>query len=294
MEERTDVWPALRIECMLGEGAVWDARRNLLWFVDIKRHYLWRFDPKSGESDCFGAPGQIGWALPAENGFLLCGIDLKLYSFDPHTAQFEKLIAIEGEPRTNRVNDACTDPFGRVWFGTMDNDETDPTGRFHVFERGRISQAGPCGIIIPNGPAVNAEGTRIYFNDTANKRIMVADMNATGIGEPRIFVGPSQDFPPGHPDGPVVDAEGYVWSAFYGGGCVARFSPEGKLVTKIPIPARDVTKMAFGGKDFGTAFITSATKDMEPEQRRNYPLAGSLFAFESAVRGFAQTPAKLS
>ena len=118
-------------------------------------------------------------------------------------------------------------------------------------------------------------------------------MSAAGVGEARSFVDTGALFPDAYPDGPVVDAEGYVWTGLYLGGRVARFSPDGELADTIDIPARDITKMAFGGGDFKTAFVTSATKNMEASDMQAYPLAGGLFTFEAPVAGFAQMQAKL-
>lgn len=284
----------LAAEAKLGEGVLWDAERRVVWFVDIKRKRLWHFDPATGSNSFAEAPDQIGWAIPAEGGLLLCGLKDGLHTFDPEKQRFEKLMAVPGEPAGNRLNDACTDPWGRVWFGSMDDGEQGATGRFYVFDRGEIRPAGPSGIGITNGPAVDAAGTRIYFTDTGGQKIHVADLTGEGVGEPRLFVDTAQHFPKAYPDGPVVDAEGHVWSAFYFGACVARFSPEGKLVDKIDIPARDVTKMGFGGPDLGTAFVTSATQSMKEPDLGEHPMSGSLFAFDAPVKGFAQTRARLS
>ncbi|GAB5352704.1 SMP-30/gluconolactonase/LRE family protein [Qipengyuania sp. 483] len=288
-----DVKAVLPAETKLGEGVLWDAERQVVWFVDIKRHRLWHFDPTNGSNSYAKAPEQIGWAIPAEGGKLLCGLKDGLYLFDPETASFEKLGSVPGEPATNRLNDACTDPWGRVWFGSMDDGENSASGRFYVFDRGDIRAAGPSGITITNGPAVNAAGDRIYFTNTSDQKIMVADLSPRGVGEARPFADTGALFPDAYPDGPVVDAEGYVWTGVYLGSKVARFSPDGKLDTTIDIPARDVTKMAFGGSDFRTAYVTSATKNMTPADMERYPEAGSLFAFAAPVAGFAQTRAKL-
>ncbi len=283
----------LRAEAALGEGAVWDAGRQILWFVDIKRQRLWHYDPATGSNAHVDAPEQIGWALPAENGLLICGLKDGLYLFDPEARRFDKLMAVPGEPGGNRLNDACTDPWGRVWFGSMDDGEGDATGRFYVFDRGEIRAAGPANIAITNGPAVNAAGDRIYFTDTLDKRIMVADLGPAGVGDARPFAHTAEDFPNAFPDGPVVDAEGHVWTGLYLGGQVARYSPDGVLVDRIAIPARDVTKMAFGGPDFATAYVTTAMKDMKAEDMHPYPDAGSLFDFAAPARGFAQARVKL-
>ena len=288
-----EVRTVLAAESKLGEGVLWDADREVVWFVDIKRHRLWHYDPATGSNSYAEAPDQIGWAIPAEGGLLLCGLKDGLYTFDSEAKRFEKLMDVPGEPTSNRLNDACTDPWGRVWFGSMDDSEGTASGRFYVFDRGTIRPAGPDGITITNGPAVNAEGDRIYFTDTTAQRILVADLTKAGVGEARSFADTGSLFPDAYPDGPVVDAEGYVWTGLYLGGKVARFTPDGELDTTIDIPARDVTKMAFGGRDLRTGYATSATKNMEPSDMADYPDAGGLFAFEAPVAGFAQPKAKL-
>ncbi len=227
MEMNLAVTAVLAADSRLGEGVLWDAGRAVVWFVDIKRHRLWHFDPATGSNAFAEAPEQIGWAIPTEEGPLLCGLKDGLYTFAPETGSFTKLCAIPGEPATNRLNDACTDPWGRVWFGSMDDGEAEASGRFYVFDRGEVRPAGPSGIRITNGPAVNAAGTRIYFTDTAGQKIHVADLSQDGVGEARLFADTGALFPDAYPDGPVVDAEDHVWTGLYLGSCVARFDPDG-------------------------------------------------------------------
>lgn len=290
MEIARDVRQLVDARCALGEGVVWDAERCMVWFVDIKRQRLWRFDPATANHEFTEAPGQIGWALPAEGGLLLCGLQDGLHTFDPATRQFAWLREVPGEPASNRLNDACTDPWGRVWFGSMDDGEGQASGRFYVFDRGEVRAAGPSDIAITNGPAVNQAGDRIYFTDTGSRRILVADLSRDGVGEARLFAATASDFPDAYPDGPVVDAQDHLWTGLYHGGAVARYAPDGRLVATIACPARDITKLAFGGADFSEAYVTSATKDVAPggEAAARYPQAGSLFAFAAPVNGFAQ------
>lgn len=286
--------PVLDANALLGEGPCWDVARQLVWMVDIKRHRLWQYDSVSGDHKYYQAPAQIGWALPSSEGPLLCGLQDGLHTFDPVTGAFTFLAEVPGEPAGNRLNDACTDPWGRAWFGSMDDGEEQASGRFYVFDRGEVRPAGPDGITITNGPAVNAAGDRIYFTDTLRRKIMVADLTAEGVGPVRSFVDTAVHFPDAYPDGTTVDSEGYLWSAFYLGGCAARFTPDGELALTIPLPARDVTKIAFGGSDLMIAFATTATKDLADADRADWPGAGSLLAFRSPVAGFVQTPVKLT
>ena len=293
MEIATEVRTLLDAQFQLGEGPVWDAERQVLWFVDIKRHFLWHYDPVTGSNARAEAPGQIGWALPAEGGRLLCGLEDGLYLFDPETQDFADLGPVPGEPARNRLNDGCTDPWGRAWFGSMDDREQEASGRFYVFDRGEIRPAGPSGISITNGPAVSPQGDRIYFTDTTAQKIMVADLSASGVGEARPFANTAADFPDAYPDGPIVDAENHVWTGLYFGACAARYSPDGKLVATVPLPARDITKLAMGGADLRTGFVTTATKNMAEGDYPAHPASGSLLAFHSPVAGFAPTRVKL-
>jgi len=292
VEIAVDTHSVLAAESKLGEGVLWDAERSVVWFVDIKRHRLWQYDPKTGSGVFAEAPGQIGWALPADDGLLLCGLDDGLYIFG-FPVSFTRMLAVPGEPPGNRLNDACTDPWGRVWFGSMDDAEQAASGRFYVFDRGEIRAAGPSGISITNGPAVSGAGDRIYFTDTPGKRILVADLSATGVGEARPFADTGSLFPDAYPDGPIVDAEDHVWTGLYRGGRLARFSPDGRLVATFTMPARDVTKMALGGPDLSTAYVTTATKDMDDAAKAQFPSAGSLLSFKSQVAGLMPTKAKL-
>ena len=293
MEIKAEVREVLKAEAKLGEGVLWDADRQTVWFVDIKRHFLWHYDPASGSNARAEAPGQIGWALPAEGGLLLCGLQDGLYTFDPETQAFAKLMDVPGEPAGNRLNDACTDPWGRVWFGSMDDSEQSDSGAFYVFDKGTIRQAGPRNISITNGPAVNAAGSKIYFTDTVAQKIMVADLSQDGVGEARPFVDTGALFPNAYPDGPIVDAEDHVWTGLYLGGQVARFSPDGQLVATVKMPGRDVTKMALGGPDMTTAYVTTATKNMEPGDYAAHPASGSLLAFDAPAAGVKTTKVKL-
>lgn len=283
----------LAAKCILGEGPVWDAQRGVVWFVDIKRHQLWHYDPENGSNSVVEAPDQIGWALPAEGGMLLCGLKDGLYIFEPETGTFSKLMNVPGEIVTNRLNDACTDRWGRVWFGSMDDSEATNSGRFYVYDRGEIRPTGPAGISITNGPAVNADSSLIYFTDTVAQKIMVADLTQDGVGDARPFVDVAAHFPGAYPDGPHVDAQGNVWTGLFLGSQAARFAPDGSLAGTTALPAQNITKLCLGGADLRTAYVTTARKGMDDNAIAAEPRNGALLSFRVDVPGFATALAKL-
>jgi xylono-1,5-lactonase len=286
------------IECVaatraaLGEGPLWDVARQCLWFVDITGRNLHRFDPADRTVETHAAPAEIGWVLPAQDGRLLAGLRDGLYWFDPQRRRFAFRQAVPGEPAGNRLNDACTDREGRVWFGSMSHDGTAATGRFYCLEAGRIRPAGPAGIAITNGPAVSGDGRTIYFTDTLGGRIVKARLDADGtLGPVGAFA--TLDAADGLVDGPVVDAEDCLWTGLYGGWSIQRFAPDGRHLTSIPLPVANVTKLAFGGPDLRTIYVTSATKCLAAPELVAQPLAGGLFACRSSVAGIAPTPVGL-
>jgi sugar lactone lactonase YvrE len=114
------------------------------------------------------------------------------------------------------------------------------------------------------------------------------DRDAIGtLTNRRVFVEIEKDA--GLPDGTAVDADGCVWIAMWGGWGVRRYSPAGELLSQIRLPCANVTKVAFGGPDYSSVFVTTAWSGLSATQRAEQPLAGDLFCFESDVPGAKST-----
>jgi sugar lactone lactonase YvrE len=225
---------------------------------------------------------------------LLAGLKSGLHVFDVSLTEWSHLGPIVGEPVENRLNDACVDPAGRVYFGSMDDGEEVASGRFYRFSRGIVEPFGPAGICITNGPAVSADGKRIYFTDTLGKKILTAAITADGgLGPIKLFVDTVRDFPEAYPDGPVCDAQGGVWTGLWNGWGVAHYAADGSLIEKIDLPVANITKLAFGGRDLNRLFVTTARKGLDPAALAAQPMAGDLFSFDSAVQGVVSARVQL-
>ena len=283
---------AAEVGATLGEGPVWDAARQCLWFVDIKQQRLFRYDPADARCRQWRAPGDIGWALPTDAGDLLCGLADGLYRFDVDTAQFAFWRAVEPQSPGNRLNDACTDAAGRLWFGSMDNAETVAAGSFYRLADGALAVVGPGPMTITNGPALAPDGRTIYFTDTLARRIWRAPVDDHGaVGAANLFVEFTGEA--GYPDGPVTDAAGNLWTGMFGGAGAWCFDPSGVKRGFVAFPTANVTKLAFGGADLKTVYATTATKGLSAGQRAAEPAAGNLFAFDVAVAGCAVQPLRI-
>jgi len=268
----------------LGEGPVWVERDSALWFVDIKKQQVHRYDPADGSKRSWEAPEQIGFILPAERGGFVAGLKSGLYRFDERSGTFDLIVEVEPDKPMNRLNDGVVDPEGRVWFGTMDNNEKDKSGAFYCFARGRLVRTAIDGIAITNGPAISPDGRLLYVVDTLRGTIEAAEILGDGeLGERRPFV--RIDPKDGHPDGPSIDSEGCVWISLYAGWEARRYSPAGELLERVRFPVANITKIALGGDDLRTAYATTARQMLNPAQIAKQPQIGDLFEFRVDIPG---------
>jgi len=278
------VWP---VEAVLGEGPVWLANEGAVYFVDIKRHNVHRFEVSTGETRTWSAPAQCGFVVPYAGDTFVCGLQGGLYRFTPLTGRFELLGRVEGELPGNRLNDGYADARGRLWFGSMDDAEVEPTGSLYMADESGEIVARDSGYVITNGPAMSPDGRTLYHGDTMNRVVYAFDIASDGtLSGKRPFAAIAGT---GHPDGMAVDSGGFVWIALFGGARIERYSPGGALVDQITFPCSNVTKLAFGGDDLRTVYATTARKGLSQEQLREEPLAGGLFSFRSPVPGQVQS-----
>jgi sugar lactone lactonase YvrE len=277
------VWP---VEAELGEGPVWQSSEQAVYFVDIKSRHLHRLSVDTGERATWEAPSEPGFILPLSDSAFVCGLRDGLYRFDVEDGKFSKTVSVEADLPGNRLNDGFVDPHGRLWFGSMDDSETKPTGTLYRLEDSGHVTTRDAGYVITNGPAMSPDNQTLYHTDTLEKMVYAFDVNEIGeLSRRRVFTTISGT---GYPDGMAVDADGYVWIALFGGGRIERYAPDGKLVEHVYFPCSNVTKLAFGGDDLRTAYVTTARKGLSPEEIRRQPLAGGLFSFRTETPGMPQ------
>jgi len=279
----TDPKAVCEVGAELGEGPLWDARDKALWFVDIKGDAVHRYDPADHGHRIWKAPGQVCFVFPAKSGGFVAGLPDGLYRFEPEQG-FAKIIDVEGDNPRNRLNDGVVDSKGRLWFGTMDNQETDKTGAFYCFADGKVTPTGIDDIIVTNGPAISPDGKILYVVDTFERTIDQCEVRDDGtLGERRPFVEIEEGA--GFPDGPTVDSEGCVWIGLFFGWEARRYSPAGELIDRVAFPVSSITKLAFGGDDLRTVYATTARQGLEPDKLAGQPLAGHLFEFRCDIPG---------
>jgi sugar lactone lactonase YvrE len=266
---------ALEAGAALGEGPRWDARIERLLWVDINGKALHRFDPATGEDEVWPMPAKVGSAAPMQDTErVLVALADRLAVVDTVSGGVEDLVALPHAYPGLRSNDGSVDPEGRFWVGTMNDDEHTPDqGALYRYDGGELTTVlAP--ISLSNG--LDWIGDRMYYVDTPTKRIDVMDYDGD-VSNRRPFAHIEEGV--GVPDGLVLDDEGGIWLALYGGAEVRRYSPEGELTERLAVPADNVTAAWFAGTRL---FITTA--------RSPQPLGGSLFVAEPGVSGPSARP----
>jgi sugar lactone lactonase YvrE len=280
------IWP---LGATLGEGPLWDAGAQALWFVDIKQGRIHRCSADGGDRRTIEVGGMPGFILPRDGGSFVVGNVDTLHDFDGERITGE-IARIATRP-DNRFNDAATDARGRLWFGSMDNLEAERAGVVHVHADGAIHVAGG-EAVITNGPAVSGDARWLYHVDTVERTIWRFDVGSGHrLRDGEVFARIEDSA--GNPDGVTIDAEDHVWVGLWGGWAARRYAPDGRLVQEVRFPVANITKLAFGGPDLKTAFATTASIGLDDAARAEQPLAGGIFAFPVDVPGVAATPARL-
>lgn len=286
-DEARLVWD---VRASLGEGPLWFTDEAALRFVDIKNGKLHRYEPSTGAQETLSVGGQPSFVVPAEGDTLLVGSNAVLHHIED--GALGRPAATIDMPAHNRTNDGAVDCFGRVWFGTMDDAEQQPTGKLYCLDGGQLHCLG-CDAMVTNGPAVTSDGKTLYFVDSGARRIWrytIEHGPRLSQGELFLQLGEADGFP----DGVVLDSEDCLWVALWDGWSVRRYAPDGRLLMSVKLPCARVTKLAFGGDDLRTAFVTTARVGLDAAQLAAQPLAGALFAFDAPVAGRPSPKARVS
>jgi sugar lactone lactonase YvrE len=276
---------AVNVGADVGEGPHWDERTDTLWFVDLTAGTVYCHDRTGGGVRAFSVGQEVGAAIPRECGGLVLAVRDGIAVISDTGDGFDVRLPIERESNRNRMNDAKCDPAGRLFAGTTAFDFASGAGALYRIDADWSCEAAIEGVTTSNGTAWSPDGTKLYYIDSATQGVDVFDYDVSSgtLSHGRRLV--TIDRESGVPDGMTVDADGNLWVACFGGGCVRCFSPSGALVGEIGLPVSQVTSCAFGGPGYSELYVTSASYRMTPEEREREPLAGATFVCRPGVVG---------
>ncbi|BDA84106.1 gluconolactonase [Aureimonas sp. SA4125] len=267
--------------CLLGEGPAYDAQTDTAWWFDILGKGLFEHVFATGRTRRHDLPfmaSQLS-VIDAERQMIFA--DTGLFVRDVTSGNLTLHTAIEADNAATRSNDGRVHPCGALWMGTMGREAETGLGAIYWFYRGELRQLYK-NISIPNAICFSADGATAYYTDTPTGLLMrVATDPATGlpIGEPAVFHDTRATG--GGPDGAVVDAEGCLWNARWGGGRLDVYGPDGAVRRSFGLPVSQPTCPLFVGSDAGRMLVTSARKGAPTTEDR----AGTTLLLGLPVRG---------
>jgi len=284
MSESTAVELVADAHAIVGEGPVWDASTGLLVWVDIEGKRIHEFDPETGVDREIEVPQYPGAVVRRASGGYMAAVTNGFASVD-RDGRFELVVPVEADLSENRMNDGKCDPQGRFWAGTTRMTHDAPIGVLHRLDTDLSLHPMVDELWVSNGLDWTFDERHMYFIDSFAGSVDLFDFDAaTGdIANRRPLIDVPESW--GTPDGMTLDAEGYLWVAFWGSSRVRRFDPEGRLDREITLPVTQVTSCAFGGPDLRDLYITSGARGLDAEALEREPHAGGLFRARPGVQG---------
>jgi sugar lactone lactonase YvrE len=282
-----EVEHVLEVRNVIGEGPVWHSQEECLYWVNfIEQFRILRFSPQTRHMDVFETGVPVMALGVRKAGGFIAATGKGIATWDAQRKTLEPFCDPLAGRTGFRFNDAATDSQGRFWVGTLnDANPKEPDGELFCVQGDGSWQVMDKNITVANGIGWSPDRKIMYFTDTFRYSVYAYDFAAdTGkITNRRTLVQTSPDA--GLPDGLTVDSEGFVWSAFWGGWKVVRYTPEGKVDREYKLPVPNPTSCAFGGKRLDELYITSASLGLSKEEKERHVQSGDLFCLRAGITG---------
>lgn len=280
------IQPILDARSRLGEGPVWDAATQTLFWIDVYNHRVHQFDPATSQDRYFDTGEVVGALAPAGPDQLIIARRHSLAFLNPQTGDIQPLVQLEfPSPSDTRCNDGKCDPQGRFWIGTC-SDTPGAAALYRYDPDGRV-QTMETNLTISNGLGWSPDGGTFYLTDSTPHKIYAYDFEPRSgtLSRRRVLVDLSAEAV--EPDGLTIDAQGNIWTALWDGWAIACFAPTGQELCRIKMPIPRPTSLTFGGSDLSDLYITSASVGLSQKQVQECPIAGDLFCLSTSSKGLS-------
>lgn len=283
----------MTVDCVLdfaaktGEGAIWSATDQMLYWIDIPAGLFCRFDPATGANTVWDMQRPIGCFALKQNGGAAVALTDGFFDFDFASEDLSLIIDTEADITTNRFNDGTVDMRGRLLAGTMSiagpDQSAPPQGTLYCLEVDQTVKIIMDGFQVVNGLAFSPDGKTVYVSDSAPWIQTIwaydNDLDDGAWSNKRVFFDCASIT--GRPDGGSMDSGGCYWVAGVSGWELFRITPEGKVDMEIEMPIEKPTRITFGGTNFDTLYVTSiGPHGITPGTENQQPQAGGLFALK--------------
>ena len=278
----------------VGECPLWNPLEQAIYWVDIGGFAVHRVIPASGAHTEWKFDSEPATLALHAGGGLVVALRRGFVHLDTGSGAVATIAPAPYDSATTRFNDGRVDARGRFWVGTIFEPRDRLAAEMYCLEKGMVTLKWSGGLMNSNGLGFAPDNRTLYHADTAGHRInrYCLDIDSGVASSQQVFQQFDSDKKApnygGRPDGAAVDSEGAYWIAMFEGGRLLRFAPSGELLAEILLPLRCPTMMAFGGEDFKTLYITSASHGRSAAELTQYPLSGRVLALRVEVAGRAE------
>lgn len=280
----------LAADAIIGESPTWAAAEQALYWIDVKKPALYRFEPATGSQRAWPMPGDIGaFGLVVEPPGAVVALRDGIYRLEFASGSLTRLAPPPYDPALFRFNEGACDGTGRLWLGVMfdplDDSAPEQAASLHSFTLREGLRREPDAGELHNGMAWSPDGTRFYLSHSFRREIFTHAFDpASGrLGSRAPFAKIPEGL--GLPDGAAVDSEGGYWCALHGASRLRRYTAAGAVDRDIALPVSQPTMCAFAGAALDVLYVTSAAEKLTPEQRQREPLAGALLRLRPGETG---------
>lgn len=275
----------------IGESPTWAPAEKALYWIDIKKPALYRYDPSTRDQRSWPMPSDIGaFGLVGDPTGAVVALRQGIFRLDFTSGSLTRLASPPYDPALFRFNEGACDVAGRFWVGVMFDPVKDPSpppqvSSLHSFTLRDGLCHQPDDAELHNGMAWSPDGSRFYLSHSQRREVFTYAFDpASGrLGVRTLFAKIPETF--GLPDGAAVDSHGGYWCALHGASRLRRYTATGAVDRDIALPVSQPTMCAFAGESLDMLYVTSAADKLTPEQRRREPLAGALLRLRPGETG---------
>jgi L-arabinonolactonase len=279
------------IKNSLGEGPVWDADTEALFWVDSYAGEIFRLkiQNSTGETELksWSVPCMIGSLAVVDHQRLIVALQTGFHFFDLDSGQLASINDPEEGMSETRFNDGKTDRAGNFLAGSMGIKIRDRAlASLYRVNTDLNIETLEDDVVVANGPCFSPDGSTLYFND-GRRRILAYDYDPTGPLTNKRVIFEGEKYNTGS-DGATVDSDGNLWVGLTGSSEIGMLSPEGDLLERIAMPINLPSSVMFGGPDLDQLFVTSISNSGNRVSSEDG--AGGLYKISGlGVRGIAET-----
>lgn len=275
----------------LGEGPIWDDKRQELIWLDVTQGKIRFYSPTKGTQFEVSLDRQVGSLALTQGDDLWLALRDGFGYYSRESNSVNSFIKVIDSPDI-RFNDGAVDARGRFLAGTMGYKPEPHTGALYTFIPGSGFKVLLPEVGVSNGICWNKDSSHMFYVDSLTQGIRKYDydLDSGTLSNPKVLIEFEDE--DGIPDGLTIDQDGNLWVAMWNGSQILKINSFGRIEESIQLPATKVTSVTFGGSDLRDLYVTTARYDLSANELNAQPLAGSLFKVRTEVPGFPENRMK--